>query len=155
VRIGLAGPLDATEREALVDLWVAAWKPTFPHIDFAARRPWFLDYLEELLSGGVVVLVCRLDDGAPAGFATVHPVSGSIDQLAVDPGHAGRGFGTALLAEAKRICPTGLTLSVNVANTRALALYARQGFVMTGEGHSANTGLPIRFMQWRPAQPDG
>lgn len=55
-----------------------------------------------------------------------------IDSLAVAEEHRGRGWGSALLAEARRLAEVrgfqAVELQVNAANADALALYRRLGF---------------------------
>ena len=51
-----------------------------------------------------------------------------IEQLFVEPQHQGRGVGTALLDQARRLAPTGLTLFTHQRNERARAFYERRGF---------------------------
>ena len=40
-------PYVSADRDALVDLWVAAWRETMPEIDFEARRGWIAAFLAE------------------------------------------------------------------------------------------------------------
>lgn len=80
-------------------------------------------------------------DGTPAGFLHLHLqrdfFSGAqachVSDLAVAPGHDGRGIGRALLVHAEAWAQQNhckfLTLSVFPDNTRARALYDRCGFV--------------------------
>lgn len=77
--------------------------------------------------------------GAVGGFAFMglrEPV-GWLGPVAVDPAHAGRGLGTALVREADRFfreearCDAAL-LEAYEWNRRAIALYDRMGFVVTG-----------------------
>lgn len=139
-------PVQEADRAALLDLWVAAWRQVFPDIDAAARRDWFDTYLRGLETDGAVTLVAV--DGAPVGFINFHPATGYVDQIAVAPARQGQGVATALLAAAKRACRQGLTLKVNQQNPRALRFYQREGFVVTGEGVSAGSGLPLWEMGW-------
>ena len=86
---------------------------------------------------GVVTLVAVLGD-APAGFATlaVHAEGGrviaSLDAIAVEPEHRGRGVGKTLLAGAERKAKAAgaaeLTLVTAEANLAALDLFLRSGF---------------------------
>ncbi len=68
----------------------------------------------------------------------------------VAPEYWGSGVGAALIAEAKRISPSGLDLDVNIDNARAIAFYGKCGFVITGAGKNPITGRPIHRMSWRP-----
>ena len=135
------------EREKLVDLWVASWSVTYPEIDFEARRAWFVDHLAKLETVGGET-VCAFDDDAMIGFVTIDVTTGWLDQIAVDPGAFGSGCAKALLDEAKRLSPTGVTLDVNADNFRALRFYFREGFVKTGEGANAMSGRKTTSLAW-------
>ena len=133
---------------ALVDLWVAAWRETGFPIDFDARRPWLDGHLRALFDGGVAIVV-GLDAGTrPAGFVTVDPKTGYLDQLCVAPAERGSGLARTLLDEAKRRAPGFVELDVNEANERALRFYRREGFGAVARGTSALSGLPTLRMRW-------
>ncbi len=133
---------------ALADLWVAAWGRAYPVYDFETRRDWLKDRIAVMERDGTAILVA-FDGGAPAGFVTVHPATGWIDQMLVGIAHQGTGVADALMAAAKRQRPEGLTLDVNADNARAIAFYRRQGFVRTG-GRVNEQGRPIDLMAWTP-----
>ncbi|HEX6273227.1 MAG TPA: GNAT family N-acetyltransferase [Polyangiaceae bacterium] len=86
---------------------------------------------------GVVTLVAVVGE-APAGFATVavhaggRQVIASLDAIAVEPEHRGRGVGKVLLAGAERKAKaagaTELRLVTAEANLAALDLFLRSGF---------------------------
>ncbi len=67
---------------------------------------------------------------------------------------APRGFGSgaaqALIARAKEVCSAGFSLDVNADNKRALAFYACEGFVRTGEGCNPLSGSPTVMLRWSP-----
>lgn len=133
---------------ALVDLWVAAWRETEFAIDFDARRTWLDGHLRALFAGGVAIVV-GLDAGAhAAGFVTLDPRTGYLDQLCVAPAERGSGLAQALLDEAKRRSPGFVELEVNEANARALRFYRREGFAAVARGSSALSGLPTLRMRW-------
>lgn len=142
-------PFAAEHLAALLDLWVASWAKTMPEIDFEARRPWLVEHLGRLAADGVAIRVACGPAG-PAGFITVDPGNGHLDQLCVAPDAWGTGVAEALIADARRIAPAGLHLSVNADNPRAVAFYRRQGFAETGVGANPRSGLPIVFMAWQP-----
>ncbi len=144
-------PVIEADRPTLLDLWVAAWEPVLPDIDFAARRDWFDTYLRALEAGGAVTLVAAL--ATPAGFINYHPATGYIDQIAVGLPWQGQGIARALLDAAKQACPQGLSLKVNQQNPRALRFYQREGFVVTGEGVGAVSGMALWEMEWDGTPP--
>ena len=73
-----------------------------------------------------------------------------IDQLYVEPDHVGRGYGADLMAVAKQVRPSGLTLWTFEANVRARSFYERHGFVATGATRGENEeGVPDVRYEWR------
>ena len=134
---------------ALVDLWVAAWRETGFAIDFDARREWLGDHLRARRSQGAEIVVAIDAPGAPAGFVTIDPKTGVLDQLCVAPSEWGTGLARALVDEAKRRSPGAVELEVNEANQRALRFYEREGFAAVSRGASALSGLPTLTMRWK------
>ncbi len=119
---------------ALADLWVAAWERSGFAIDFEARRPWLVERLRAHRAAGGAIVVALGADDRPAGFVTIDPASGYLDQLCVHPGEQGSGLAGALLDEAKRLSPGAIELDVNEANERACRFYEREGFVLVTRG---------------------
>lgn len=134
----------------VVDLWVASWARTLPAIDFEARRPWLVDKLTELAATGTRIRVAVVETGEIAGFVTIDPGNGWLDQIAVHPDWWGAGIAEALLADARRLSPERVALDVNVDNPRAVAFYERQGFVTVGEGVNPRSGLATLKLEWHP-----
>jgi putative acetyltransferase len=128
--------------------WHRAWTAAYPAIDFTARLAWWRDRLtNELLPTGEVV-VAEDQFGGVAGFVTITPATGYLDQLCVAPDHQGRGLAARLMAYAKGRAPGRVELHVNASNARAIAFYRREGFVVTGEAVNPNSGLPVLAMRW-------
>jgi putative acetyltransferase len=136
---------------ALIDLWAAAWTATGIPIDFDARRAWIDDRLHALRAGGAEIVVGLDASEKPAGFVTIDPRSGHLDQLCVAPAERGSGLAVALVDEAKRRSQGVVELEVNEANPRARRFYEREGFVVIGQGVSPHSGLPTLKMRWRSA----
>jgi len=134
---------------ALIDVWAAAWSATGLPIDFEARRAWIDDRLRRLRADGAEIAVGLDASDRPAGFVTVDPNSGYLDQLCVSPAQRGSGLASALLDEAKRRSPGVVELDVNEANARARRFYEREGFSISGRGVSPHSGLPTLKMRWR------
>jgi len=134
---------------ALVDLWAAAWSATGLPIDFDARRAWIDDRLRTLRAAGAEIVLGLDASEKPAGFVTIDPNSGCLDQLCVAPAERGSGLASALLDEAKRRAPAMVELDVNEANARARRFYEREGFSIVGRGISPHSGLPTLKMRWR------
>ena len=89
-------------------------------------------------------------DGTMIGFVTVDPRTFYLDQIVVAPELWRSAVGSALIAEAKRISPSGLDLDVNIDNARAIGFYRRLGFLITGAGKNPISGKPVHRMSWRP-----
>ena len=75
--------------------------------------------------------------------------SGYLDQLVVSPDRWGSKLATALVDEAKRLSPDGVTLLVNKDNARAIRFYERNGFVHAGDDVNPTSGRPVLKMIWR------
>jgi ribosomal protein S18 acetylase RimI-like enzyme len=74
-------------------------------------------------------------DGAPLGLMALR--GDFIEQLYVDPSTQRAGVGSALLAHAKSLSPSGLALYTHQKNRRARAFYERFGFRPVAFGTSA------------------
>lgn len=133
----------------LTDLWIAAWTPAMPAIDFKARRAWFVDHLKAMHARGVEV-TCAVDatNGSLVGFITLDHANGHIDQLAVAPEKWGGGAAAALLTHAKRHGPGKLSLEVNQDNPRAVGFYEKHGFRRRGAAVNPNSGLATWRYEW-------
>jgi putative acetyltransferase len=145
-------PGSEADMPAILDLWVEAWATVMPDIDFVARRSWYADRQRTLVAEGAVVTLAERE-GALVGFTLLNLASGYLDQIAVRPSEQGRGVAQILLDDARRRCPSGLSLHVNQRNPRAIRFYEREGFVRTGEGVNPNSGQPIFFYAWSDGAP--
>ena len=88
-------------------------------------------------------------DGRPAAFMAI--AGDFIDQLYVAPEHQRQGVGTALLAHARGLSPSGLRLFTFQFNTNARAFYEKHGFVVARLGVSpAPESEPDVEYRWRP-----
>ena len=99
-----------------------------------------------------VLLVAVDQTGGLVGYAAVHPDDGEMFLLFVDPAHAGRGIGRALLAAAHdALRASGCTaayLFVHEQNERALAVYAAAGYRPDGTGRVSDfRGTRIRELR--------
>jgi putative acetyltransferase len=139
----------AADEDAAIELWRRTWQVAYPDIDFAARTDWWRKRWRGELVPQAAIVVAETD-GALAGYVTVDPRSGYLDQIVVDPEHWGGEIATALLDEAKRISPSRLDLLVNKDNARAIRFYEKRGFVLAGDGANTVSGRPVHKMKWRP-----
>ncbi|MGA8320391.1 MAG: GNAT family N-acetyltransferase [Xanthobacteraceae bacterium] len=137
------------DEDASVALWLRTWQAAYPALDFAVRLDWWRErWRHELLPVAEVVIAEA--NGGMIGFVTIDTATRYLDQLVVAPEYWGAGVGLDLIAEAKRLSPSGVDLDVNVDNARALAFYRKCGFAITGDGKNPITGRPIHRMSWRP-----
>ncbi|MBY6243466.1 N-acetyltransferase [Methylosinus sp. Sm6] len=160
-RPGLASPRISARRTedwpALLELWVEAWRVTYPDIDFGARCDWLRERIAGLERSGSRTLMLR--EGAPPtsiGFVVIDPTTHWLDQICVHPSRFGSGAAEALIEAARSISPARLRLDVNADNRRAVAFYEREGFVCVGDGAPSLSGRPTLVMEWTsalPAQP--
>lgn len=135
-------PFVTADTDAVAEFWVRAWNTTMPQFDFQARRPWLLEHLQKACAEHAAIMVA----GEPAsGLLMLWPVTGELDQLAVDPPAWGTGVAEALMGWAKARCGDALWLDVNQDNPRAVAFYSRHGFKIDTAGVNPGGLLPI----WR------
>jgi len=134
--------------EAAIALWWRAWQAALPEIDFSARLEWWRErWASELVPNNTIRIAER--DGLIAGFIVIEPNSGYLDQIVVAPELWGTGVADALLADAKRLAPGGITLEVNQENARAIRFYERAGFERTGEGVNRLSGRSTWRYAWK------
>jgi putative acetyltransferase len=142
-------PLEAGDLPETLDMWVAAWQAAYPAIDFVARRGWTQDRIAELERSGSRSFVASRN-GRIIGALVVNPETGYLDQFVVATDCQGTGVGDVLIAEARRLAPSGLDLHVNQDNARAVRFYEKHGFRTVGEDVNPRSGAPIFRMRWRP-----
>lgn len=138
---------DASDEDVAIALWHDTWQLAYPAIDFTKRLDWWRERWRSELVPRAAIIVAE-QDGGLAGFVTIDS-SGYLDQLVVAPSQWGSGLAAALVDEAKRRSPQGVTLKVNADNFRAIAFYRRNGFVETGEEVNAS-GRPVLNLAWTP-----
>jgi putative acetyltransferase len=140
-------PYRAEDEAAAIELWRATWQKTYPSIDFTARVAWWRERWRNELVPNATIIVAE-QAGVPVGFVTIDG-SGYLDQLVVDPDRWGSTLADALVGEAKRLSPDGITLLVNKDNARAIRFYERNGFVHDGEDVNPISGRAVLRMRWR------
>ena len=135
------------DEDAAIALWQQTWQRAYPHIDFAARVPWWRERWRSELVPKAAIIVAE-QAGALAGFVTIDP-SGYLDQLVVSPDHWGSELADRLVEEAKRLSPARITLLVNTDNARAIRFYERNGLVHAGHDVNPPSGRPVLKMEWK------
>jgi putative acetyltransferase len=137
----------AANEDAAIELWRLTWQQAYPSIDFAARVAWWRErWRNELVPNAKIIVAEQAD--ALIGFVTIDG-SGYLDQLVVHPDHWGSPLADALVDEAKRLSPAGVTLLVNKDNARAIRFYELNGFVHAGEDVNPTSGRPVLKMRWK------
>ena len=140
-------PYRAEDEDAAIELWRLTWQQAYPAIDFTARVPWWRERWRNELVPNAAIVVAEQSE-ILIGFVTIDR-SGYLDQLVVSPDRWGSKLATALVDEAKRLSPNGVTLLVNKDNTRAIRFYERNGFVHAGEDVNPTSGRAVLKMRWK------
>ena len=138
-------PYRASDEDASIALWLETWRQAYPAIDFDARVEWWRDRWRNELAPVADIVVAE-QDGALIGFVTIDD-AGYLDQLVVSPAAWGSSVSKALVDDAKRLSPEGVTLKVNADNFRAVRFYERNGFAKTGEEVNSS-GRAVWLMAW-------
>ena len=142
-------PYDPHDEDAAIALWLRTWQAAYPELDFAARLEWWRErWRNELVKSADIVIAET--SGEVVGFLTVDPRTCYLDQIVVAPEHWASGVGSALIAVAKQLSPTGLELDVNTDNARAIRFYDKRGFSISGAGVNPISGKPVHRMRWAP-----
>ena len=140
-------PYRAEDEDASIALWLRTWQLAYPSIDFVARVAWWRErWRNELVPNAAIIVAEQGPD--QIGFVTID-ASGYLDQLVVSPDHWGSKLATALVDEAKRLSPGGVTLKVNADNNRAIRFYERSGFTHAGEDVNPASNRLILKMEWK------
>ena len=142
-------PYTAADEDAAIELWRRTWQKTYPDLDFEARLPWWRERWRNSLVPNTTIMVAE-EAGALLGLVTVDARNRYLDQVVVAPEAWGSGVAQELLAEAKRISPSGLDIFVNQDNLRAIRFYEKHGFAAAGEDVNPMSGRPVNRMVWRP-----
>ena len=127
----------------MLRLWERSVRATHHFLnedDIAAIRPEVAAAFAAAASLGLALRVTRDADGRASGFAG--SLDGKLEMLFIDPDHAGRGLGRALLERAVAECGVR-AVDVNEDNPAALAFYRRMGFEPTGRSARDGAGRPF------------
>lgn len=136
------------------DLWIAGGRHGMSSFAGQDGRDWLFLHLENLHRAGAQT-TCAFNSrtGGLAGFVTIDPVSGRLDQIAVAQSARGSGVATMLLNDAKRLSPGSIEIDVTEENPRAIRFCEREGFRKTGLGAPAANGARMWKMRWRGGEP--
>lgn len=139
--------LDATEADlpALAELAGIIWRQHYPgiislaQIDYMLGKMYALDTLQDEMRSKNIRFVRLLVDDRFIGFASYGPQPEpgvmKLHKCYLLPEMHGRGLGSLLLQhcedEARKLGARRLSLAVNKHNTKAVAAYRRNGFLVT------------------------
>ncbi len=137
--------------DAVVELWHETRKATYTFIELKQRltledsRRYFA---EQIAPHGGLWVTCEQD--GPVGFLALR--GSYLDRMYVHPKAQRRGVGTALLAKARELSPSGLELHTHQRNRAARAFYEKHGFAAVRVGTSPPPeSEPDVEYHWRPA----
>lgn len=138
------------ETSTVAALWYRAGKAAYPYLPgWRAMTPALADqvFRQHIAANDALFVIEHA--GSIVGYLALQ--HSYIDRLYVDPHHQGRGYGSALLAHARRLSPQGLELHTHQQNAAARAFYERRGFVAVRLGISpAPESAPDVEYHWRP-----
>ena len=139
-------PATTADLPAISDLAGVIWRACYPdiishaQIDYMLARMYALDVLrDEIRSQGIRYIRLLVNDKL-VGFASYGPTAKAgavkLHKLYLLSELHGRGLGSRLLQYVERVVHASgarrLILSVNKRNAKAIAVYRRNGFVITG-----------------------
>lgn len=133
------------------DLWLASGSHEDCLGDCRDPRMWLFLHLEDLhRSGACTSCAINRHTGGLAGFITVHPGTGRLDQIVVAKTARGSGVATLLLDEAKRMATGPIELDISEENERAIHFCEREGFRKTRLAGSSRGDARIWKLRWQP-----
>ncbi|ODT08091.1 MAG: GNAT family N-acetyltransferase [Mesorhizobium sp. SCN 65-20] len=133
---------DATDRDRLADIWLAASRVGHPFLseaDLLDQQAKVRDIYLPQAENWVVEL-----NGKPVGFIGL--IDDFIGGLFVDPSAHGRGLGQALVRHAARL-KGNLDVEVYAANEPAVGFYRHLGFVESLRRAEDDEGRPLAVIR--------
>lgn len=126
-------PASDADQPALSEIYLTARRATFTWVD--PNRFQIEDFA--IQSKGERIFVCDSDDGTIAGFMAIWEPDAFIHMLYIRAAFQGTGAGTALIKALPGWPRRRYRLKCLVKNRRARQFYEQIGFVVTGQGTSA------------------
>lgn len=144
-------PMTEADLMAVVALWQTTKRAAYPYLpleqsySFDDNLHFFRDH---------IFVSCDIwlaeQEQLLLGFLAIR--GSYIDRLYILPSAQQQGIGTALIAHAKLLSPTGLELHTHQENHSACAFYEKHGFQAVGFGISPPPeSAPDVEYHWRPA----
>ena len=139
----------------VADLWLASGGHTARNIASDDGRDWLFLHMENLhRQGAQTTCAFNRRTGGLAGFVTIDPDKGTLDQIIVASSDRGSGVAALLMEEAKRLADGPVTAHISEDNPQAIRFCEREGFSKTGTTASTADGARLWSMFWSPSQED-
>lgn len=140
--------MKAQELESIIQLWRATSAETYTFLSGSHTEEEDRDYFTDVIAANNEIWVTEEDEQIQ-GFLAIK--ESYVDRLYIHPTHQRKGVGTALIAHAQNLSPTGLELRTHVKNVNACAFYEKHGFVAVKYGVSPPPeSEPDVEYHWRP-----
>lgn len=140
--------MKAHELEAIIQLWRVTSAETYTFLSDNHTEAGDRIYFTNVIAAKNEIWVTEEDEQLQ-GFLAIR--RSYIDRLYIHPTHQRKGVGTALIAHAQTLSPTGLELRTHVKNVNACAFYEKHGFVAVKYGVSPPPeSEPDVEYHWRP-----
>lgn len=136
---------------AVAEVWLRSFATALPTVRRAHTDDQVRDWIRHVVVPGQETWVATVDDSVVAMMVLD---GDELDQLYLDPPWQGRGIGSGLLATAKQLRPSGLTLWTFQVNAPARRFYTRHGFVPGArtDGRRNEEREPDIQYVWRPGE---
>ena len=130
------------EAGRLFEIWQAAVAATHDFVSPADKAEIAVIVREQYLQSAPLWVVVDTDD-RPLGFMGM--TGSTMDSLFIDPEHAGRGLGRAMVDHARSLA-SNLSVDVNEQNRSAVGFYRRLGFREAGRSPLDDGGRPYPLL---------
>ncbi|MBV8773088.1 MAG: GNAT family N-acetyltransferase [Deltaproteobacteria bacterium] len=136
------------DAEAIAEVHLAR-RAALPWLPVLHSRQETIAYFADHVLLHEEVLVAEVNELVVGFMALKHD---HIDHLYIAPSYQGQGIGDKLLAMAKELRPSGLTLLTFQRNARARRFYEARGFVASefNDGSGNEEGEPDVLYAWLP-----
>ena len=142
-----ARPEDA---DAIAETFIAAFDTLLTFLPNLHTHDEHRQFITEVVPRDHELWVAE-DEGRVVGFAAIG--ESTLGHIYVRPDFHGRGLGTALLEQTKKLRPSGFTLWTFPANVGACRFYERHGLqaIEHGDGSGNEEGVPDVRYEWLPS----
>ena len=130
------------EAERLFEIWQAAVAATHDFVSAEDKAEIAVIVREQYLPNAPLWVIVDAAD-RPLGFMGM--TGSTMDSLFIDPEHAGRGLGRAMVDHARSLA-SGLRVDVNEQNLAAVGFYRRLGFREAGRSPLDDGGRPYPLL---------